>query len=137
VANKRRRSKVVLSPAARRDLRDALIWSETRFGPDARLRYEVLIMQAIRDIGSEPTRPGSIERPELMKKGARTYHIRFSRERAKTVIGVVHDPRHFIVYRQREDESVTDIARILHDCRDLDRHIPEDFRRMGTEDPPA
>ena len=67
-----------------------------------------------------------------MKKGARTYHIRFSRDRAKTAIGVVHDPRHFILYRQREDGSVIDIARVLHDGRDLNRHIPEDFRRTGA-----
>jgi len=100
-----------------------------RFGPDARLRYEALIVQAIRDIESEPTRHGSFERPELMKKGVRTYHIRFSRDRARIAIGVVHDPRHFVLYRHREDGNVTEIGRILHDSRDLYRHIPEDFRR--------
>ena len=104
-----------------------------RFGPDARLRYEALIVQAIRDIQSEPTRHGSIERPELMKKGVRTYHIRFSRDRAKTAVGVVHDPRHFILYRHREDGNVIDIGRILHDCRDLYRHIPDDFRQRDAD----
>jgi hypothetical protein len=28
----------------------------------------------------------------------------------------------------RHDRNVTDIARILHDGRDLQRHIPEDYR---------
>jgi len=133
VANKRRQPRVVLSPAARRDLRDALKWSEARFGPDARLRYEALIVQAIRDIEGEPTRHGSIERAELMKKGVRTYHIRFSRDRAKTVIGVVHDPRHFVLYRYREDGNVIEIGRILHDGRDLYRHIPDDFLNADPE----
>jgi toxin ParE1/3/4 len=126
VANKRH-PKAVLSPEARPDLRDVLRWSETRFGPDARLRYEALIVQALRDIESEPTRHGSIERAELMKGGVRTYHIRFSRDRARTALGVVHDPRHFILYRHREDRNVIDIARILHDGRDLQRHVPEDL----------
>lgn len=129
MANQRRLPKVVLSPEARRDLRDALIWSEMRFGPDARLRYEALIVQAIRDIQSEPTRHGSTERPELMKKGVRTYHIRLSRNRAKTAVGVVHDPRHFVLYRHREDGNAIEIGRILHDSRDLYRHIPEEFQR--------
>ena len=112
---KRGHLKIVLSPEARSDLRDALRWSETKFGHDARTRYEALIVQALRDIESEPDRHGSIDRSEIMIKGARTYHIRFSRDRAKAAFGVVHNPRHFILYRCRHDRNVIDIARILHD----------------------
>ena len=134
MANQRGHPKAILSPEARRDLRDALTWSETKFGHDAKMRYEALIVQALRDIESEPARHGSIERSEIMIKGARTYHIRFSRDRAKTALGVVHNPRHFILYRRREDRNVIDIGRILHDGRDLQRHLPEDYRRMDAGD---
>ena len=134
MAKKRGHPKAVLSPEARRDLRDALRWSETKFGHDAQMRYEALIVQALRDIESESDRHGSIDRSEIMIKGARTYHIRFSRDRAKAAFGVVHNPRHFILYRYRRDRNVIDIARVLHDGRDLQRHLPEDYRRMDAGD---
>ena len=127
---KRGHLKAVLSPDARRDLREALRWSETKFGHDARLRYEALIVQALRDIETDPARPGSNERPEILIEGARTYHISLSRDRARTVVGVVHKPRHFILYRRRKDnQNVIDIGHILRDDRDLVRHLPESYRR--------
>ncbi|MGO9260081.1 MAG: type II toxin-antitoxin system RelE/ParE family toxin [Bryobacteraceae bacterium] len=132
MAKRRGQLKAVLSPEARRDLRDTLRWSETKFGPDAALRYEALLVQVLRDIESDPARPGSTERPEIMIKGARTYHIRFSRGRAKITLGIVHDPRHFILYRLREGLDVIDIGRILPDGRDLQRHLPEQYRRVDT-----
>ena len=66
----------------------------------------------------------------MMIEGARTYHIGLSRERARTATGVVHKPRHFILYRRREDNrNIADVGRILRDDRDLVRHLPESFRR--------
>ena len=132
---KRGHPKAVLSPDARPDLLvqelkahcDGLRWSEAKFGHDAKLRYEALTVQALRDIESDPARPGSTERPEIMIEGARTYHIRLSRDRAMTALGVVHNPRHFILYRRRG--NVIDIGRILHDGCDLQRHLPDDYRR--------
>ena len=132
MAKRRGHPKVVLSPEARRDLRAALKWSETKFGHDAKLRYEALIVQALRDIESDPVRHGSVERPEIMIKGARTYHIHFSRDRARSAFGVVHNPRHFILYRRNEDQSVIDVGRILHDGRDLQRHLPEEYRGVDV-----
>jgi toxin ParE1/3/4 len=41
----------------------------------------------------------------------------------------VTEPRHFLLYRRRED-GVIEVARILHDGRDLARHLPEGYRRM-------
>ena len=134
MAKKRDHPKAVLSPAARRDLHDALRWSETKFGHDAKLRYAALIVQALRDIESDPVRHGSTERPEIMIDGARTYHIRLSRDRATTELGAVRNPRHFILYRRRENQNVIDIGRILYDGRDLQRHLPEDYRRMDAEE---
>ncbi len=56
--------------------------------------------------------------------GARTYHLTFSR---KGVEGkVVKAPRHLILYRL--NSASLEVGRILHDSRDLDRHLPELYR---------
>ncbi len=78
MAKKRGYLRAILSPEARRDVREALRWSETTFGHDARLRYEALIVQALRDIEADPAIPGSSERPEIMIEGTRRYHISLS-----------------------------------------------------------
>jgi toxin ParE1/3/4 len=115
-----------LAPAARQDIREALRWSRQHFGETAASRYRALIKQAVHDIGADPERPGSKERPEIMIQGARTYHLEFSRSRVSG--SRVKEPRHFLLYRRRED-GVIEVARILHDGRDLQRHLPEEYRR--------
>lgn len=117
------RPQFILAPAARRDIRAALKWSEEKFGSRAAQRYRALLKQALRDIMADPERPGSMQRPEL-SAGARTYHLRFSRGRARAS-GAVNNPRHFLIYR-RSDEGIIEVARVLHDARDLERHLPED-----------
>lgn len=114
---------VVLTPTARNDIREALIWSEERFGQSAATRYRNLISQALRDLATDPTRPGSLDRSELAR-GVRTYHLSFSRRHARDASGIVHRPRHFLVFTLR-NESTLDILRLLHDARDLERHLPE------------
>jgi toxin ParE1/3/4 len=96
------------------------------FGEAASLRYEALILQALCDIGTDPERPGSKERPEIMIKGARTWSLELSRTRASGP--GVKQPRHFLLYRRRED-GVVEVARILDHNRDLQRHLPQDYRR--------
>ncbi len=115
------RLSVRLSPAARSDIRAALIWTREHFGESAATRYQKLIQQGIADIAGDPGRPGATERPELAP-GIRTYHLLFSRERAGGAGAVVKRPRHFLVYRPRPDRI--DVVRVLHDARDLARHIP-------------
>ena len=122
---KRGQLKAVLSPHARRDLRDALSWSEKKFGHEAKLRYETLLVQALRDIESEPSCPGSAQRPEIMINGARTYHISLSRTHVSGPR--VKEPRHFILYRRHQSDNVIDVGRILHDGRDLASHLPGDY----------
>jgi toxin ParE1/3/4 len=121
-----RRLRIVLSPSARSDIREALLWSQERFGERTAARYRDLLKQALRDIAADPERPGSRERAELAR-GIRTYHLFFSRDRARSDLGIVKNPRHFLVYRRR-GEDVIDIVRVLHDARDLERHLPEDYR---------
>jgi toxin ParE1/3/4 len=103
-----------------------LKWSEEQFGKQAAVRYRVLIKQALLDIEADPERPGSVERPEIMIAGARTYHLNFSRHRVAGP-GSVKVPRHFLVYR-RTRTGVIEVARILHDARDLERQLPKAYR---------
>jgi toxin ParE1/3/4 len=114
--------RIVLAPATWSDIREALAWSQERFGERAAARYAALLRQALRDIAADPERTGSKARPELAR-GIRTYHLFFSRNRVRGT-GVVKTPRHFLVYRQRGDDLI-EVVRVLHDARDLERHLPE------------
>ena len=121
-----RRLEVRLTRTAQRDVKAILNWSRKEFGEAAAARYKALIKQALRDIGADPERPGSTERPEILIEGARTYHLWYSRSRVKGQ--GVKAPRHFLLYRRRE-ERVIEVARVCHDARDLARHVPEEYRR--------
>ncbi len=122
VAKRGARARLVLAPSARADIREALIWSRDRFGESAAERYRDLIKQALRDIVADPDRPGFTNRPDLAR-GVRTYHLSFSRHRSRGPSGVVGKPRHFLVYRLRGAVFI-DVIRVLHDARDLERHLP-------------
>jgi toxin ParE1/3/4 len=87
----------------------------------AALRYAELVVQALRGLEADPDRPAARTLPKL-QPGLLLYQLASSRERvtgqrAKT-------PRHFILYRQRAD-AVLEVLRILHDSRDLARHLPQ------------
>lgn len=107
-----------LSAAAQADIVAILAWTDEQFGEAARLRYQALIVAALRDIADEPDRPGSIARPEL-GAGVRSWHLRLSRERAAP--GPVRRPRHFFVYRA--EPGLVVIGRVLHDAMELARHL--------------
>ena len=123
---KKRSLRFHVTGSARRDIASIVRRSLQEFGETASLRYSALIEQALLDIGADPERPGSKEQPEVMVQGARTYPLEFSRNRVKG--SRVRDPRHFLLYRRRED-GVIEVARILHDGRDLTRHLPEEYWR--------
>ena len=101
-------------PAFRQDIQEIVAWSEEQFGALAADRYGRLIRQALRDVLEEPTRPGAKARPDLAPH-AYVYHLMFSRERVKA-------PRHFVLYRHINEK--VEFARLLHDSRDLARHVP-------------
>jgi toxin ParE1/3/4 len=117
--------KLQITGPARRDIAAIAKWSLREFGEAAAMRYRTLIRQALLDIEADPERPGSDKRPELMIEGVRTYHLSFSRGRAGRP--GVKDPRHFLLYRCRGD--VIEVARIIHDARDLEQHLPPEYRR--------
>jgi toxin ParE1/3/4 len=112
---------ITISAPAERDLRDIFLWSETEFGGVAADRYEVLIAQALADIAENPYRPGAKHRDDLLA-GIYTYHLVSSRNLVPE--DRVKSPRHFLIYRVLANRI--EILRVLHDSRDLDRHIPRD-----------
>ncbi|SPE41970.1 Plasmid stabilization system protein [Candidatus Sulfopaludibacter sp. SbA3] len=122
---KRRRLQFHVTGPARRDIATIVKRSLQEFGQAASLRYRALIRQALLDFDADPEQPGSKQRPEIMILGARTYHISLSRTRVRG--STLKDPRHFLLYRRRED-GVIEVARVLHEGRDLQRHLPEGYR---------
>jgi toxin ParE1/3/4 len=112
-----------LSQAAQRDVIDILAWTDQQFGEAARLRYESLIVAALRDVASAPERPGSIARPEL-GAGVRSWHLRLSRGHVGAPVGGVRRPRHFVVYRFEAGLIV--VGRVLQDAMELARHLDAD-----------
>ncbi|MCL6706464.1 type II toxin-antitoxin system RelE/ParE family toxin [Pseudomonas sp. R2.Fl] len=114
-----------LSLLARADIVDILAYTHEPFGPQARLRYERLIATALRDLANDPERRGSLARPEF-GEAVRSYHLRFSRDRAGGDFGSVRRPRHFVLYRPIAPNLIG-IGRLLHDAMELERHLPADF----------
>jgi len=111
---------IVVAAMAARDIAKILDKSATDFGEEAAQRYDALISQALIDIGPDPHRSGVAMPPGLRSKGFYIYHLSSSRDR---VVGPkVKSPRHFLLYRIKP--SVVEVSRVLHDRRDLARHIP-------------
>jgi toxin ParE1/3/4 len=77
----------------------------------------MLLSRAIKEIGADPFRPGSNPENEI-SPGVRTYHIRLSRDRARSALGIVRNPRHVLVYRFYE--NTVELLRVVHDAQDLD-----------------
>jgi toxin ParE1/3/4 len=73
------------------------------------------------DVPADPERPGAKTRSGL-PAGILVYHLAARRERATGV--KVKEPRHFLVYRVTR--HAVQIIRVLHDSRDLARHLPTD-----------
>ena len=112
-----------LSDAAQADVVEILAWTHGQFGEVARLRYESLIVAALRDVAMQPDRPGSIARPEL-GAGVRSWHLRLSRDQVTAGAGAVHRPRHFLIYRY--EPTLLVVGRVLHDAMELAQHLDPD-----------
>lgn len=114
-----------LSEAAQSDILEILGWTHETFGAAARLRYEKLLVTALRDVALDPLRPGTNARSELIGD-IRSYHLRYSRERAKSETGLVRNPRHFLLYRMLKP-GLVGVGRVLYDSMEIERHLPADY----------
>ncbi len=110
----------LLTAPADRDFTEIMDWTVSQFGASAAGRYETLIIQALTDVGENPFRLGAKQRPELLD-GLYTYYLASSRERVPGER--VKTPRRLLLYRVIS--SRVEVLRILHDSRDLGRHMPE------------
>ena len=113
------------SLAAEQDIVEILIWSEENFGEFGRIRYEKLIVAAIRDLSENPERHGTQWRDEIVEK-ARLYHLMYSRK-SVAVDQRVKRPRHFVLFRMVEEQQI-EIARLLHDRMDIVEQLPEELK---------
>lgn len=116
------RYRLDVTQAAGRDIATIVRWSWSSFGEAAALRYQALAKQALNDIKIDPDRIGA---QTLVTPGGsfRTYHLKFSRKNV-VVIGVVQRPRHYFVYRIKDD--LVEILRLIHDAQDLERQLPSE-----------
>lgn len=113
--------KLTITNPARSDLLDIRKYTANRYGHSVASSYDTLLKQAIRDVREDPYRLGSKNRPEI-SKNIRSYHTMLSRNRAGRI---VKNPRHFILYFLPNENEIV-ISRVLHDSRDIVRHIPEE-----------
>lgn len=113
-----------ISNAARADIVDILRLSQTRFGDQARQRYQTLILTALKAVASTPYCIGSHDRDELAP-GRRSYHLTYSRQQARHPHGTVKSPRHVVFYRLANDD-VIEVVRFLHDAMEVQLHLPND-----------
>lgn len=112
-----------ISEKALIDISDILKHSHARFGASARTRYQGLLLTAIKDLALTPTRVGSNMRDEL-GVGLRSFHVTYSRARAADLYGMMHSPRHVVLYRIADDQ-VIEIVRVLHDAMEARFHLPD------------
>lgn len=118
---------VIIAPKARSDIASILAWTEQNFGPQTLRRYAKLIATAIEQIAEDPERAGASQRPEIAAT-CRTYHLYFSRTSAGRVGDRIRQPRHLLLYRVTESNTL-EIGRVLHDSMDFQAQLPEDYRR--------
>jgi toxin ParE1/3/4 len=114
-----------LSATAEEDIIHLLAYTQDRFGEAARQRYEALLVASLRDITVDPERLGSIARPEL-GHSVRSFHLRHSRDHARTTHGRVHRPRHLLLYRVTHLDLIG-VGRVLHDGMEVHRHLPTQY----------
>lgn len=118
-------SRYRLSAPAQQDIVEILAYTTRRFGEAARRRYEALLVRALQQVAADPHLRGSRLRPDI-GEGVLIYHLRHSREHARSSSSGVRSPRHFLLYRVISAELIG-VGRILHDAMDVERHLPEEY----------
>jgi len=108
-------------------MREALRYSALRFGHAAKARYaKLIIARTLTDIAAEPLGAGNRERPDL-GDGIIARHLISSAKDSG-----VGDPRHIVFYRVIQGH--VKVIRVLHDARDLERHLTSSDHRDDRDD---
>ena len=92
---------------------EILAHSLKEFGAMARDRYAALLLQSMRDIASDPLRPGT-SLDNAIDPTCRFYHVRHSRARVAKSVGRVKEPRHLLAFEIAADGMV-DVLAIVPD----------------------
>lgn len=121
--------RLIVTAPARSDLADIRRYTRARHGVRAANAYDALLKQAMRDLRDDPLHPGSSERPEF-GRNIRSYHSALSGKRAASKVKA---PRHFLLYFLPDEDAVV-VSRILHDARDLARHVPDEHLKQAAGD---
>jgi toxin ParE1/3/4 len=107
-----RRWRVRLGAAAELDFANIVKWTTENFGTRQSRVYQNTLVQAIGELADGPDVAGSKARDEIMP-GLRTVYVARHGRRGS----------HFLMYRVTPKMTI-EIARILHDRMDLQRHLP-------------
>jgi len=110
------RRKIHLSNAALEDIRNALEWSASNFGPVQRDRYEALIRRSLKEL----------------RAGSADHRIRPRADLEPTVqvctlASTGRRARHFFLLRLLPDGDI-EILRLLHESMDMPRHVQDDVQ---------
>lgn len=111
-----------LSKSAQLDKDEIWLYTANTYNLEQADAYDKLLVQALRDIRTEPERPSSRKYPALGPE-VRGYHISLSKKRSGARI---RSPRHVVFYTlEFEDETI--VLRILKDDMDARRHLAEGY----------
>jgi toxin ParE1/3/4 len=106
-----RKWRVRLSEDAERDFREAIRWTNARFGASQVRRYTATLHAAINALKNGPTPIDGRSREDIAP-GLRVLHAARQGHRA----------RHFILYRVVGEQTI-EVVRMLHDAMDLRTHF--------------
>lgn len=108
-----------LAQPAEADLAHILTTSAERWGTVGRRRYAALLAAAMRMIATDPERPLTQARNELVP-GIRSFHIRHAR--GDTPQAKVRRPVHVLYYRTIQP-GLIEIVRVLHERMEPSLHF--------------
>lgn len=106
--------RVRLSASAELDFANILKWTSENFGARQAEIYQRALVETIGELAEGPDVAGSRTRPDIARN-LMTLHVARRGRRAS----------HFLVYRTTARRTI-EIARILHERMDLQRHIPSE-----------
>lgn len=109
-------AEIRVTEIAESDIEEAVIWTKEHFGVEQAFRYSELIWSAIGALAETPNHPLGRTRRGLQENA-----------RFLPVARAGRPARHWVLYRLLADD-VIEIGRVLHESRDMDRHLPDEYK---------